>query len=51
MRLEIEPEPTPEEREAIAAAVRALSAERDGAPPAWWQAGLRESLEEEQQQE
>jgi hypothetical protein len=50
MRLDVEPEPTPEEREAIAAAVAALYAERDGTPPAWWLAGVRESLEEEEQE-
>jgi hypothetical protein len=45
MGVEIRPEPTPEEREAI---VRAL-AEADGeAPPsAWWAAGVSEATEPE----
>jgi hypothetical protein len=45
MAVEIRPEPTPEEREAI---LRAL-AELDGSGEprsAWWNAGLREALEE-----
>ena len=43
MPLEIKPEPTPEEREAI---MRAL-AEQDGAaePAAWWRAGVREAVD------
>jgi hypothetical protein len=44
MAVEIRPEPTPEEREAI---LRAL-AELDGrgeAPSAWWQAGVREAVD------
>ena len=45
MAVEIKPEPTPEEREAI---LRAL-AELDGAaePPAWWRAGVQESVEDD----
>jgi hypothetical protein len=50
MQLEIDPEPTPEEREAIAAAVAALIGD-EGELPSWWQAGVRESLEEAQQDE
>ncbi len=43
--MEIRPEPTPEEREAI---VRAL-AQLDGSdePSQWWLAGVRESLGED----
>lgn len=46
MELEIRPEPTPEEREAI---VRSL-AELDGeaAPSPWWRAGVQESVEDEE---
>jgi hypothetical protein len=46
-RLEIEPEPTEEERAAIIAAVSRLVAERDGAPGAWWAAGLPDAEEGE----
>jgi hypothetical protein len=45
MAVEIRPEPTPEEREAI---LRAL-AELDGGGQArsgWWEAGVREALED-----
>jgi hypothetical protein len=49
MDVEIRPEPAPEEREAILAALESLAAE-DG-PPApyrssWRAAGIRENLEE-----
>jgi hypothetical protein len=44
VRLEISPEPSPAEREAIEAALSAL-AERDGfGPGAWWREGLEENL-------
>jgi hypothetical protein len=45
VEIEITPEPTPEERTAIEAALARLldGAVRDGASP-WWQAGLRESV-------
>ncbi len=48
MDVEIRPEPEPEERQAIEAALRRLI--RGGAPPAaytsaWRQTGLRESVE------
>jgi hypothetical protein len=44
---EFNPEPTPEEREALE---RALEGTADGAPDprgAWWRAGIRESLDSE----
>ena len=44
MALEITPEPTPEEREAIARALD--SPDGPAAGSAWWEAGLRESVEE-----
>jgi hypothetical protein len=46
MELEITPEPTPQEREAIlrALAVLAPPAAEPG-PGAWWAEGLREALE------
>jgi hypothetical protein len=43
MGVEIRPEPTPEEREAILRALAELG--RDGRPGAWWEAGIRESAE------
>ena len=46
MGVEISPETTPEEREALLQALAAL----DGRPErgsAWWEAGIRESVEEE----
>lgn len=45
MRVEIRPEPAPEEREAL---LRALAA-RNGSPErpsAWWEAGVREAVED-----
>jgi hypothetical protein len=47
VELEITPEPTPEERAAIVAAIEALDAERPRGPGAWWEAGLRENVEED----
>jgi len=48
--LEITPEPAPEERAAIAAALELLLAEREEDSPApWWLAGVRESVEEPEQ--
>jgi hypothetical protein len=47
--LEITPEPTPQERAAIVAAVRALLAEESRGPDPWWEAGLREGFEEERE--
>ena len=46
MDLEISPEPTPEEREALLAALARLNG-RAGGGSAWWEAGIRESVEEE----
>ena len=45
MSLEITPEPTPEEREALVCAVAALDASAAESP--WWDAGVRESVEDE----
>lgn len=45
--IEITPEPTAEERAAIVAALAHLDAEESRGPGAWWEAGLRESLEDE----
>lgn len=47
MNLEITPEPSPEERAAILAALDQLEAEHAQGPGLWWEAGLRESLEDE----
>jgi hypothetical protein len=43
---EINPEPAPEEREARLAALARLDRGPDG-PPAWWEAGIREAVEDE----
>jgi hypothetical protein len=45
VELEITPEPAPEERAAILAALEQLQAEEEQGPGAWWEAGLRESVE------
>jgi hypothetical protein len=45
--IEITPEPTPEERAAIVAALDQLAADEAGGPGAWWEAGLRENVEDE----
>ena len=42
---EITPEPTPEERAAILVALDRVLAEEEWGPGRWWEAGLRESLE------
>ena len=50
--MEIRPQPSKEERAAIVAAVERLLAEegaRDKRAPEWWVAGLRESLEGEEE--
>jgi hypothetical protein len=44
---EIAPEPGPEEREALLLALAAAADGAAGAPSAWWQAGIREAVEEE----
>ena len=49
MNVEITPEPSPEERAAILAAVEQLLAEEAREPDAWWQAGVRENLEPEEE--
>jgi hypothetical protein len=45
--IEITPEPTPEERAAIVAALERLRAEDERTPGCWWEAGVRESVEDE----
>lgn len=48
MDVEISPEPTPEEREALLAALARLNGQaREGSGSAWWEAGIRESVVEE----
>jgi hypothetical protein len=43
MGVEIKPEPTPEEREAI---LRALAEfDREEQPSPWWEAGVREAVD------
>jgi hypothetical protein len=48
MGAEIRPEPTPEEREAILQALAEL--EEDGAESAWWQTGVRDAVEGEDEE-
>ncbi len=48
VNVEIVPEPTPEERAAIVAALDRLRAEEARGPGRWWEAGLRESVEDEE---
>ena len=45
MEVEIRPEPTPEEREAILRALAELDG--DSQPSEWWVAGVRESVGDE----
>jgi len=45
VEVEITPEPTPEEREAL---LRALAARNGQVVPAWWVAGVREAVEQEE---
>jgi hypothetical protein len=47
VELEITPEPTPDERAAILAALEALEAEETRGPLHWWEAGLRENVEDD----
>jgi hypothetical protein len=47
VNLEITPEPTPEERAAIVAALEQLRAEEARGLGAWWETGLRENLDDE----
>jgi hypothetical protein len=46
MRVQITPEPTPEQREALIRALAALDGSRDE-ESAWWQAGIREAAGDE----
>ena len=46
MELEVTPEPTPEEREALLQALSSLNGD-PVEPPAWWQAGTREAIEDD----
>ena len=47
MTVRISPEPTPEEREALLRVLADLDhGHADGASP-WWQAGIREAVEDE----
>lgn len=48
MHVEIDPEPTPEEREALLGALAAADAGPDGS--CWWEAGVREAVEEDAEQ-
>ena len=45
--IEITPEPTPEERAAILAALEQVQAEDEGTGSGWWEAALRENVEDE----
>jgi hypothetical protein len=45
--IEIAPEPSPEERAAIVAALEQLEADEVRGGGAWWEAGLRESVDDE----
>jgi hypothetical protein len=47
MNVEISPEPTPEERAAIVAALEQLRSEEERGPGRWWETGLRENVDEE----
>jgi len=44
--VEITPEPSPDEHEALLRALAALDEKEDGAS-AWWRAGIREAVEED----
>lgn len=47
MRPDFEPEPTPEEREALEAALARLLQKPVEARSAWWRRGLEEALEDD----
>lgn len=49
MELEIRPEPSPEEREALERAFARLLAEPEDGRSAWWAAGVRESVSPEEE--
>jgi hypothetical protein len=51
VKVDITPEPTPEERAAVLAALERLRAEEERAPGPWWEAGLRENVEDEDEAE
>ena len=51
MQLEITPEPSPEEREALLIALEQALAERGNGPGAWWDAGTRENVENRESSE
>jgi hypothetical protein len=46
-QIEISPEPTAEERAAIVAALEVVRAEDEREPGAWWAAGVRENVLDE----
>ena len=46
--IKITPELTPEERAAIVAALEQLAAVEACGPGAWWEAGLRESVDDDE---
>jgi hypothetical protein len=48
--IDIRPEPSPEEEAAIVIALERLDSGREGAPDRWWAAGVRESVEGEDDQ-
>jgi hypothetical protein len=48
MDIEIRPEPAPEERVAIEAAVAGLLAGTNGNHSAWWRAGLLDAAEDDE---
>ena len=51
VELDITPEPTPEERAAIGAALGSLLAREAVPPSTWWRAGVTESVEGDEQDE
>ncbi len=51
MILEIKPEPSPEQRAAIFAAIVQLLAEEPAGLSVWWEAGVREAVEDGEDEE
>jgi hypothetical protein len=47
VKIEITPEPSPEERAAILAALARCQEDEARAPGRWWEAGLRENVEDD----
>jgi hypothetical protein len=45
VQIELTPEPTPEEREALLRALGSAEAPADAGSAAWWEAGVREAIE------